>query len=886
MDHALVIVESPAKAKTIGKFLGAGFIVHASVGHIADLPSKGLGVDVHNCFIPANELTERGRKVIAEIKVSLKTATVVYLATDDDREGESIAWHLLQYLKPKVPVMRMVFHEITQSAIDHALANGRSLDSGLVDAAETRRIVDRLYGYTVSPVLWRKASPARSAGRVQSPATRLIVEREIERIGFVAAEHWTIAIKTGTAPSFEAKLLTVDGTGIAESKHFDSHGVPDAKVVALDESRATALAAGLEGQQFIVRSVDEKPYKSTPKPPFMTSTLQQTCGGQLRMSSSQVMRVAQGLYERGYITYMRTDNVAIGEEAMTATRSAIVKEYGQNFLSPSPKRYSSKSKNAQEAHEAIRPTTPYRSPSMLAGELNGTELDMYRMIWQRTLASQMADTVGTTLTLKLGAVSTHEATDCEFSAAGTTITFAGYRAVYTFSDRTADPETAADTNPDDDTTSTAALLPALAVGDIVPIISVLPIGRTTKPPARFTEPSLVKRLEELEIGRPSTWASIIQTIQDRGYVWKRKQELVPTWTAFAVVRLLEQHFPDLVDYKTTARIEDDLDKIADGDLKKVDWLTHFYFGDDGESVGLARLASENLDAIDAAQINTFILGYDANGEVIVAKPGKFGPYVKRGEDTASVPDDVCPDELTVAKAEELLALPKGDVAIGHIDGFPVFVKNGRFGAYVQWGSREELPTGLEKPRMSSLFKTMSVDRVTIEMAEQLLSLPRSLGSDDGVEIIANNGKFGPYIAKGKDFRNIHSEEQLFEITLDDAVRIFAHPKVFKGRGRSNLGAAGPLREFGEDPDSAKLVTAKDGKFGVYVTDGVTHASIGKGDRIESMSPERAFELLAARRDANIAKGATASAKTKRAPGKKEVAKTAAPKKADAPKPSE
>jgi len=875
MAKPLVVVESPAKAKTISKFLGDAYVVRASVGHVADLPSKGLNIDVDNGFKPTYELTDRGKTVVKDLRAALKDASELYLATDEDREGEAISWHLVEYLKPKVPVKRMVFHEITKAAIDHAIANPRDIDYGLVDAAETRRMLDRLYGYEVSPVLWRRVNRGLSAGRVQSPSIRLIVERERERIAFVAADYWDIDLVTSTGPAFGAKLVEVNGARIATGKDFDERGQLRAKATPIAEPLARALAAGLESATFSVRSVEEKPYHSSPKPPFMTSTLQQEGGRKLRLSASQVMRLAQGLYERGFITYMRTDSVTLSEEAMNTTRASIASEYGQNFLSPQPKRYASKSKNAQEAHEAVRPSTPYRAPQQVESELNSQELALYRLIWQRTLASQMADATGVTVSVRLGAVSEYEQTDCEFNGSGTTITFPGYRAVYVAAD-------------DDGDGSKQALLPPLAQNEIVPIDSLTPNGHTTSPPARYTEASLVKRLEELEIGRPSTWASIIQTIQDRGYVWKKGQALVPTWTAFAVVGLLEQHFADLVDYALTAKMDDDLDEIAHGRQQKDQWLQRFYFGDNGQLPGLKKIVEENLDKIDAAAINTFPLGSDENGEMIVVKPGKYGPYVKRGDDTASVPEDLPPDELDVAKALELLALPKSDEPIGELDNYPVFAKNGRFGPYVQWGSPDSLPPGLEKPRMSSLFQTMTLDLITIDEAVKLLQLPRSLGQDpaDGNEIVANNGRYGPYVVKGKDFRSIDSEDQLLTITLDEASLIFKLPKVFK-RGGKNMAAKGPLREFGDDPVSERPVTAKDGRFGIYVTDGETNASIGKGDRIEEISPERAFELLAIRREAVIAKGGAArkTGARKKAPAKKASAKKATPKKKPAKKKS-
>jgi DNA topoisomerase I len=880
MAKPLVIVESPAKAKTISKFLGSAFDVRASVGHVADLPSKGLSIDVDNGFKPTYELTQRGAQVVKELRELMKDASELYLATDEDREGEAISWHLLEYLKPKIPVKRMVFHEITKTAIDRAVNNPRGLDYGLVDAAETRRLLDRLYGYEVSPVLWRRVNRGLSAGRVQSPSVRLIVERERERIAFVQAGYWDIELLTTTTPAFAASLVTLDDARVATGKDFTSDGQAKKNVAVVDEARARGLADGLRDSEFKVRSVEEKPYRSTPKAPFRTSTLQQEGGRKLRLSAAQVMRVAQGLYERGYITYMRTDNVVLSDEAMAAVRSEVKRGYGDKFLSPSPRQFSSKIKNAQEAHEAIRPSTPLRSPDSLAAELNGQELSMYRMIWQRTLASQMADATGTTLTVRLGATAADPSrngaiTDAVFSASGTTIAFPGHRQVYVES---VDDSEAADDERD-------ALLPPLTVGAVVAIESLTPNGHTTSPPARYTEASLVKRLEELGIGRPSTWASIIQTVQDRGYVWKRGQALVPTWTAFAVVGLMEKHFDELVDYAFTARIEEDLDSIARNERQKQEWLEHFYFGDEEDDLpGLKRLVEENLDEIDAAEINTFPIGNDLDGNEIVVKPGKYGPYVKRGDDTASVPDDLTPDELTVQMALKLLATPKGDEPIGELDGYPVYVKNGRYGPYVQWGSPDNLPPGLEKPKIVSLFKTMVLERLTVDEAEELLQLPRTLGVDpsDGETIIANNGRYGPYVQKGKDFRNIANEEQLLTIAIDDAVAIFSQPKVFRRGGATNMAAKGPLREFGDDPVSGRPVVAKDGKFGVYVTDGETNASLSKGDRLETMPPERAHELLAIRREAIIEKGG-APAKKARATKKAAKKKKAAPRKPSATK---
>ncbi len=875
----LVIVESPAKAKTIGSFLGSDYDVRASVGHVADLPSKGLAVDVDNHFKPTYELTERGAKVVKELRQLVKQASALYLATDEDREGEAISWHLYENLKsaikPGVEVHRVVFHEITKSAIEHAFSNPRDLDVGLVDAAETRRILDRLFGYEVSPVLWRKVNRGLSAGRVQSPTVRLIVERERERIAFVSAGYWGVDLVSATSPSFTANLLELDGVRIATGKDFDDSGRPSDKVTVLGESAAVSLVDRLRSAPVTVRSVDDKPYRSSPKAPFMTSTLQQEAGRKLRLSAQQVMRTAQGLYERGFITYMRTDSVVLADEALDAVRAQIGKDYGSDFVSSSVRRYASKVKNAQEAHEAIRPTLPLRSPDSVAKELSGPDLALYRLVWQRTLASQMADAAGVTVSIRLGAtapaVGGEAANDCTFAASGTTITFPGHRKVY---EESTDDES--DSGDDKE-----ALLPSLTVGDTVAVSDLVPGGHETTPPARYTEASIVKKLEELGIGRPSTWASIIQTVQDRGYVWKKGQALVPTWTAFAVVTLLERHFGDLVDYAFTAGVEEELDEIAGKSLSKDVWLHAFYFGDaergDLGELGLKRLIEQNIVDIDAASINSFPVGADpTTGEVVNVKPGKYGPYVKRGDDTAGVPDNLAPDELTIDEALRLLSMPKSDEPIGEWEGHPVFAKNGRYGPYVQWGTMEEPPEGLAKPKMVSLFKTMALEHITMRDALDLLSLPRSLGADptDGVEILANNGRYGPYVQKEKDYRTIDNEERLLTITLDEAVQIFSQPKQFR-RGRS-VAAKGPLREFGNDPVSERPVVAKDGQYGVYVTDGEVNASLGKGDRIEDMLPERAYELLAIRREVMAEKGITPK---KKAGAKKSTAKKAAPKKA-------
>ena len=882
MAKFLVIVESPAKAKTISQYLGSEFNVRASVGHIADLPSKGMAVDVDNGFAPTYELTERGRTVVKELKDLLKSSDALYLATDEDREGESISWHLLQHLKPKVPVHRMVFHEINAKSIQEAVANPRELDQPLVDAAETRRILDRLFGYEVSPVLWRRVNRGLSAGRVQSPALRLIVEREWQRKNFISADYFSLEAVTDTTPSFTAKLLSVNGTRIATGKDFSEQGVVNPDVTILTAARGAEITAGLENVDLVVRTVDEKPYRSSPKPPFTTSTLQQEAGRKLRLSSRQVMSAAQSLYERGFITYMRTDSISLSDEAINEVRSYVQRDYGKQFLTDGPRKHNSKVKNAQEAHEAIRPALPLRSPEQLGGELRGQDAGVYRLIWQRTLASQMADTTGVTVSVRLGATATDtQSSDCEFAASGTTITFSGYRQAYE------------ESHDEDDVVSedeNALLLPPLEVGQNVPVSDYKSITHTTTPPPRFTEASLVKRLEELAIGRPSTWASIISTMVDRGhYLWKKGTSLVPTWTAFSVIRLLEKNFGELVDYEFTAGVDAGLDEIARGEIGKVQWLHDFYFGKD-EKLGLQGIVANKLDTIDAAEANTFVLGvHPDTGDEVIVKPGLYGPYVRSGENTASVPDTMTPDELTLDAAVVLLKAPKGDVAIGEHDGFPVFAKSGRYGAYVQWGTMDEPPTGFEKPKMVSLFKTMNIDRFSMKDALDLLSLPRTVGADptDGEIITAQNGRYGPYVSKGKDSRSLQTEEHLLTVTLEEALALLATPRVF-GRGRA--AAKPPLREFGNDPVSEKPVVGKEGKFGDYVTDGETNAGLTRGDRMEAMTNERAYELLQLRREYIEANGGPKKKKAggrkvaaKKAPAKKTAVKKVAAKKAPAKK---
>jgi DNA topoisomerase-1 len=832
----LVIVESPAKAKTIAQLLGGGYVVESSVGHVRDLEPKGLGVDVDNGFKPTYVVHPNKKDVLRRLKAALKDADELLLATDEDREGEAISWHLLEELKPRVPVKRMVFHEITRPAIERAVREWRDIDYGLVDAQETRRIVDRLFGYPVSGVLWRKVNQGLSAGRVQSPAVRLVVERERERMRFVAAGYWDLEASFSTDPRFTATLVAVDERRVATGKDFDESGRTKREdVLVLDEPAARSLADQLRPVPFEVRSVDEKPYRSSPKAPFMTSTLQQEGGRKLRMSAQQVMRVAQGLYERGYITYMRTDSTNLSETALDAARAQVRELYGPDYVPERPRLYERKVKNAQEAHEAIRPAGErFRTPDQLARELRGDDLRLYDLIWKRTVASQMTDATGRTVSVRLLATA-ESGTRAEFAASGRTITFPGYLRAYV--EGSDDPEAELDDR--------ESLLPPLAAGDVVPLDELEAKGHATSPPARYTEASLVKRLEELGIGRPSTYASIMGTIQDRGYVWKKGTALVPTWTAFAVVNLLEQHFADLVDYAFTARMEDDLDEIAARHMDREPWLRRFWFGNG--IPGLRTLVDDGLEQIDAAEINSIPIGVDEDGTPIVVKPGRYGPYVKRGDDTASVPDDIAPDELDIDRAIALLAAPKGDTPIGADpeSGLPVYAKAGRYGPYVQLGDADTLPDG-EKPRSSSLFGTMSLETLTLDDALRLLQLPRVVGVDpaDGGEITAQNGRYGPYIKKGTDSRSLDAEEQLFTITLDEALRVLAEPKRRRGQGT----AAPPLRELGDDPVSGKPVVVKDGRFGLYVTDGETNASLRKGDTLEEIDIARAAELLQIRRE--------------------------------------
>lgn len=901
----LVIVESPAKAKTIKGYLGPGYVVEASVGHIRDLPSgaaevpdkytgevRRLGVDVEHDFAPIYVVNADKKAQVRKLKELLAESDELFLATDEDREGEAIAWHLQEVLKPKVPVHRMVFHEITKDAIRDAVANPRELNQRMVDAQETRRILDRLYGYEVSPVLWKKVMPKLSAGRVQSVATRMVVEKERERIAFRSAEYWDLTgtFSTGRAgdasdPStLVARLNTVDGKRIAQGRDFGSTGQLKGEVLHLDEANARALAAALAETPFAVRSVESKPYRRSPYAPFRTTTLQQEASRKLGFGAKATMQVAQKLYENGFITYMRTDSTTLSETAVTAARAQVTQLYGADYLPEKPRVYAGKVKNAQEAHEAIRPSGDrFRTPAETG--LTGDQFRLYELIWKRTVASQMKDAVGNSVTVKIGGRSS-DGREVDFSASGKTITFHGFMKAYV--------EGADDPNAELD--DREKRLPQVAEGDALAAEEITADGHSTKPPARYTEASLVKELEEREIGRPSTYASIIGTILDRGYVFKKGTALVPSFLSFAVVNLLETHFGRLVDYDFTARMEDDLDRIAQGEAQSVPWLKRFYFGSEdasevvraeGDHLGGLKELVTDLGAIDAREISSFPVG-----DGIVLRVGRYGPYVERGEkdaeghQRADVPDDMAPDELTVEYAEELFAKPSGEFELGKdpVSGNEIVAKDGRYGPYVT----EILPEGTPKtgknavkPRTASLFQSMSLDTVTLEDALRLMSLPRVVGADaEGVEITAQNGRYGPYLKKGTDSRSLETEAQLFSITLDEALAIYAQPKQ---RGRA--AAKPPLKELGTDPVSEKPVVVKDGRFGPYVTDGETNATLRRDDDVETITPERGYELLAEKRAKGPAKKTAKKAPAKKAPAKKATAakKTAAKKTATAAK---
>jgi DNA topoisomerase-1 len=928
----LVIVESPAKAKTIAQYLGDGYEVQASVGHIRDLiepknlpaelkkgPLGKFSIDVENGFQPYYVVSDQKKKTVTELKRALKDADELYLATDEDREGEAIAWHLLEVLKPKVPVKRMVFHEITQEAIQRAQENPRDLDTALVDAQETRRILDRLYGYEISPVLWRKVGPGLSAGRVQSAATRLVVDRERERLAFISATYWDLTAelaphdRSGAAgpAAFSARLNKIDGKRVASGRDFDDHGQLKTDARALDEESAQTLAAALRADTttITVASVESKPYTRRPAAPFSTSTLQQEAARKLRFSARQTMSVAQGLYENGYITYMRTDSLNLSQQAINAARSQAAALYGPENVPDKPRVYASKSKNAQEAHEAIRPAgDTFRTPSELQGELRGNDFKLYELIWKRTIASQMADAKGSTASVSITATIA-DGTVAELTASGTVITFRGFLQAYEEGTDEERSDAARDAKD--------AKLPPLAEGQSLTAQEVEAKGHETSPPPRYTEASLVKTLEELGIGRPSTYAAIISTIVDRGYVTPRGQALVPNWIAFSVIRLLEQYFGDLVEYAFTAEMESDLDDIAGGDQNRVEWLNGFYFGNETHR-GLRKVI-DNLGEIDARQINSIAITDD-----ITLRIGKYGPYLEVPNPDAAdgtprrinLPQDLAPDELTPEKAQELVDAPVvGDRIIGvnPANGKNIVAKDGRFGPYVTEldpepegeqagtatldGETVDPATGeviekpkkkpakkaaAPKPRTASIFKSMDLATIDLETALRLLDLPRVVGVDpeSGEEITAQNGRYGPYLKKGTDTRSLTEEDQIFDIDLAGALELFAQPKY------GNRRASSALKEFdAPDPESGKAIKIKDGRFGAYVTDGTTNATIPRGETIEEIDFDRAVQLLADKRAKGPAKKPAAKKKApaKKAPAKKAAAKKPAAKKTAAKK---
>ena len=938
----LVIVESATKAKKIQKYLGDDFIVEASVGHIRDLPGRAadipakykkepwakLGVNPEDSFTPIYVVDADKKKKVTDLKSKLKQADKLLLATDPDREGEAIAWHLLETLKPKVPVERMVFNEITESAIREAAENTRELDMDLVDAQETRRILDRLYGYEVSPVLWKKVMPRLSAGRVQSVATRVIVERERERMAFIPAEYWDLVAELEKGETFDAKLVALDGKRIAQGRDFDDRGRLKGEAVIVDKQKAHSLADALGTAPMHVTAVEEKPYSRKPYAPFMTSTLQQEAGRKLHFTSARTMRIAQRLYENGHITYMRTDSTSLSKQGLDAARSAARELYGANYVTDAPRTYDRKVKNSQEAHEAIRPAGErFATPGQLAGALDAEEFKLYELIWARTVASQMQDARGTSMKVTVQGDASGEA--CEFAATGRTVTFPGWLRAY--SDRQANE----------------TRLPQLAKGDELATNKVTADGHSTNPPARYTEASLVKKMEDLGIGRPSTYASIIKTIQDRGYVVARGNALVPSWVAFSVVGLLENNFDALVDYDFTSSMEDELDEIAHGNQDRTKWLSGFYFGDADarESMaqalarrgGLKHMIEDNLESIDARAANSLKLFDDAEGRPVIVRVGRYGPYIERvvgekdGEpeyQRANLPESATPDEITLEMAEKLFATPQSgrELGVNPANGRTVVAKEGRFGPYVTELVRDDERATAEaraeeviaaeraeedaqraaegkraknwetktaaaqkekrmaqlvdeqlKPATASLFSSMEPSSVTFDEAMQLLSLPREVGEDpaDGEMITAQNGRYGPYLKKGSDSRSLASEDQIFSITLEEARRIYAEPKR---RGRA--AAKPPLKMLGDNDVSGKPMTIKDGRFGPYVTDGETNASLQRGDTPETMTDQRANELLSARR-AREAEGGGKKATKKKAAKKKATKKAA--KKATKPK---
>ncbi len=863
MAKPLVIVESVAKARTIAGFLGRDYDVRPSVGHVRDLPKSGLQIDVDDHFTPHYIVPDNKKKVVSELKAALKNADELYLATDEDREGEAISWHLQEVLKPRVPVKRMVFHEITPGAIREAVEHWRELDMKLVEAQEGRRILDRLVGYEVSPVLWRKVAPKLSAGRVQSVATRLLVERERSRMAFRSAEYWDVEGAFRAHDSgFGARLIELDDRRLARGADFDpSTGrlAADRDVVVLDETAARSLAARLGESKFRVASVESARFTEKPKAPFTTSSMQQEAGRKLRFGAKRTMDLAQDLYEQGFITYMRTDSTTLSSQAVAAARTAIRELYGDDYLPAQPREYRTRVKNAQEAHEAIRPAGErIRTPDEVRSQLRGDHYQLYDLIWKRTIASQMSDARARRVTVRLDAVSS-AGERARFSASGKTYEFLGFRRAYV--------EGTDESNVEAD--ETEATLPAVREGEVVACESLTASGHNTQPPARYTDASLVKELEERGIGRPSTYAAVIETIQRRGYAWKKGNALVPSWVAFAKIQLLEKHFASLVDYRFTAEMEEALDVIARGEGESEKWLHSFYYGN-GQT-GLRDLVDpERLATIDARDVNTIHLGPEFDDARIVLRVGRYGPYLTRDDQTAPVPPDVAPDELTLADAEEWLARGRDQGRVLGTDpatGLEVIARAGRYGPYVQLG---ELVEGSKtKPKTASLFRAMTVDEITLEQALDLLALPREVGTDPRGEVItAQNGRYGPYLKKGSETRSLEAEEQIFTVTLEEAEALFAQPKR---RGRQ---AKAPIAELGVRPDTGATVRILEGRYGPYATDGTVNASLPRGTSPTEVTLDDAVALLRAREDAGPSRRPTKKKAATKKVAKKATKKTA------------
>ena len=878
--NRLVIVESPAKARTISKFLGRGYTVEASIGHVRDLPQgakempekyKGepwayLGVNVDDKFTPVYIVPPGKKKQVTKLKELLKDASDLLLATDEDREGEAISWHLCELLNPKVPVRRLVFHEITKEAIEEALQHTREIDDGLVRAQETRRILDRLYGYEVSPLLWRKVGPGLSAGRVQSVAVRLIVERERERCAFVSATYWDLlgTFAAEAKREFQARLVSVDGRKIPAGKDFDSSTgkLTNNNLLLLDEQAAAELAQRLKSAEFRITSLEDKPYTAKPAAPFTTSTLQQEANRKLGFTARRTMSVAQSLYENGHITYMRTDSTTLAQVAIEAARDLVRSEYGQEYLPESPRTYASKVKNAQEAHEAIRPAGhPFELPDALKSTLKEEEYRLFELIWKRTIASQMENARGRRITITI------EGGGAVFQVSGKTIDFPGFlRAYVEGSD-----------DPDAELADQETVLPSVELHQAVACRELESKSHTTQPPPRYSEASLTRALEERGIGRPSTYAAIIDTILSRKYVFKKGNALVPSWVAFSVVKLLEEHLPTLVDYQFTAQMEDFLDAISRNEAGYLEYLNEFYFGN-GQS-GLKGKLKEKIEEIDPRTISRFPLGIPQEGEhrdEVFVRVGKFGPFLEQGERRASIPDGTAPDELDLARALELLEQGQQDeepLGVCPDTGQLVYLKQGRFGPYVQLDAADEGG----KPKNASLLKGMEPRDVDLATALKLLSLPRTLGEHPETKqpVMAYNGRYGPYVKCDAETRSLPADVSPVEVSLEQALVLLAQPKT---RGRGRAAPKEPLKTFAASPATGEPIKLLDGRYGPYVTDGETNASLPKDLSPDDLTFEQAVQMLADRAARGSTKKSTNRKGTKKKAAKKKTPHAAAAKK--------